>query len=144
MDPMSLMLFVVLGVLLVFMIFNSRRQAKKRQEAEAERQVKMVPGVRVMSRAGLFGTIVEFDAEDLTKPARIEIAEGVIVDLHAHSIELAPEASSDDETDDDENAEEDVDSDVDSDVEVESTDGTYTLNGEGVEKLPGSEDDDKK
>lgn len=140
MDPMSLMLFVVLGVLLVFMIFNSRRQAKKRQEAAAERQVKMVPGVRVMSRAGLYGTIVEFDAEDLTKPARIEIAEGVVVDLHAHSIELAPEESSDNETDDDENSDEDADSDV----EVEATDGTYTLNGEGVEKLPGSEDEDKK
>ncbi|WP_162893298.1 preprotein translocase subunit YajC [Microbacterium halotolerans] len=134
---MSLMLFVVLGVLLVFMIFNSRRQAKKRQEAEAERQVKMVPGVRVMSRAGLYGTIVEFDAEDLTKPARIEIAEGVVVDLHAHSIELAPEESPDDEASDD-------DEGADSDLEVESADGTYTLNGEGVEKLPGSEDEDKK
>lgn len=138
MDPMSLLLVAVLAVMLVFMVVNSRRQAKKRREAEADRQVKMVPGARVMSRAGLFGTIVEFDADDLTKPARIEIADGVVVELHAQSIEIVPEPVEQAEPESDE-----AESESDGTVEVESTDGTYTLNGEGVEKLPG-EDNDKK
>lgn len=139
MDPMSLMLVVVLAVMLIFMVVNSRKQAKKRREAEAERQTKMIPGARVMSRAGLFGTIVEFDAEDLTKPARIEIADGVVVELHAQSIEIVPEPVEEAESDgfDSEGDE------SDGSVEVESTEGTYTLNGEGVEKLPG-DDSDKK
>jgi len=136
MDPMTLMLIAVLGVMLVFMMINSRKQAKKRQQQAEERSLKMLPGARVMSRAGLFGTIVEFDADDLTKPARVEVADGVIVELHAQSIELAPEETHDEEHD----AEAESDDEPGS-YEVESSDGTYTLNGEGVEKLPG---DDKK
>lgn len=130
MDPMTLLLIAVLGVMLVFMIINSRRQAKKRQVAAEERAVKMVPGARVMSRAGLFGTIIEFDADDLTKPARVEVADGVIVELHAQSLELVPEETT---------APEESADGTDSTVEVESSDGTYTLNGEGVEKRPGED-----
>lgn len=141
MDPMSLMLLVLLGAMLIFMVFNSRKQAKKRREAEAERQTKMVPGARVMSRAGVFGTLVEFDADDLTTPARVEIADGVVVDMHAQSVDIVPEQlAAADEPVEDEPADED---DTDSSVEVEHEQGTYTVNGEGVEKLPGSDDDQK-
>ncbi len=141
-DPMSLMLLVLLGAMLIFMVVNSRRQAKKRKEAEAERQTKMVPGARVMSRAGLFGTIVEFDADDLTQPARVEIADGVVVDLHAQSIDLVPEPAV--EAPADEDGEIDDDDSSDGSVEVDSSEGTYTLNGEGVEKLPGDDDTNAK
>ncbi|WP_105565256.1 preprotein translocase subunit YajC [Microbacterium halophytorum] len=138
MDPMSLMLLVLLGAMLIFMVFNSRKQAKKRREAEEERQTKMVPGARVMSRAGVFGTLVEFDPADLNTPARVEIADGVVVDMHAQSIDIAPEPPAAESVEDAE-AE-----DTDGTVEVEHEQGTYTVNGEGVEKLPGSDDDDKK
>lgn len=140
MDPMTLMLIVLLGVMLIFMMINGRRNAKKRQQQAEERALKMVPGARVMSRAGLFGTIVEFDADDLTKPAHVEIADGVVVELHAQSLELVPEETPADDQADETDAEGDAES-TDGSYEVESSDGTYTLNGEGVEKLPG---DDKK
>lgn len=141
-DPMSLLLLVLLGAMLIFMVINSRRQAKKRKEAEAERQTRMVPGARVMSRAGLFGTLVEFDADDLNQPARVEIADGVVVELHAQSIDLVPEsvAQAVDEIDE----EDEDDESSDGSVEVDSEQGTYTLNGEGVEKLPGDDDKNDK
>jgi preprotein translocase subunit YajC len=48
----------------------------------------MVPGTRVMTRSGLYGTLVEFDSEDLTMPALIEIAPGVEVEVHAQTVTL--------------------------------------------------------
>lgn len=130
-DPMMLMLLLLLGGMLVFTIYNGRRQAKKRQEQEQERQTKMLPGARVMSRAGLFGTLVEFDADDLTKPARVEVSPGVVVELHAQSIDLVPEET---ETADEypESGEDDADTE---------REGGYTLNGEDIDRRPG--DDNK-
>ncbi|WP_158231509.1 preprotein translocase subunit YajC [Microbacterium sediminis] len=128
---MNLILLVVLAAMLVFMFINGRRNAKKRQELEQERRTKMVPGARVMTRSGLFGTLVEFDAEDLTQPAKVEIAPGVVAEMHAQAVDLAPEATpaAADET-------------VQDDETTETADEGYSLNGERVEKLP-SDDDTK-
>lgn len=134
-DPMMLMLLVLLGGMLVFTIFNGRRQAKKRQEQEQERQTKMLPGARVMSRAGLFGTLVEFDADDLTKPAKVEVAPGVIVELHAQSVDLVPEETEPSESPDP------GEDDADIDASDSRNEGRYTLNGEDVDGRLG--DDNK-
>lgn len=124
---MNLILLVVLAAMLVFMFINGRRNAKKRQELEQERRTKMVPGARVMTRSGLFGTLVEFDAEDLTQPAKVEIAPGVVAEMHAQAVDLAPETTpAADETVADETA--------------DTADEGYSLNGERVEKLPGDDD----
>ena len=90
MDP-NLLLLVVLVVLLVWMFFSSRRRQQKMREEQARKAEQMVPGARVMTRSGLFGTLVTYDADDLSQPARVEIAPGVVVELHTQAIDLAPE-----------------------------------------------------
>ena len=129
---MNLILLVVLAAMLIFMFINGRRNAKKRQELEQERRTKMVPGARFMTRSGLFGTLVAFDAEDLTQPARVEIAPGVVVDMHAQAVDLAPEESA--------AADEPGADDATETPAGETTDEGYSLNGERVEKLPGDDE----
>lgn len=85
---MDIVLLVVAAGLLVFMFVSSNRRRKKMQADEQERQRQMVPGTRVMTRSGLYGTLVEFDADDLTRPAVIEIAPGVDIEVHAQTITL--------------------------------------------------------
>jgi preprotein translocase subunit YajC len=40
----------------------------------------------VLLQGGLFGTIVEFEPENLDRPARVEIAPGVIIEVHSQAI----------------------------------------------------------
>lgn len=135
---MNLLLLVVLAVMVVFMFISSRRNAKKRQELEEQRRTQMVPGARVMTRSGLFGTLVEFDAEDLTQPAKVEIAPGVIAEVHAQAVDLVPETVARETTADDEVDDAETGDDV---TEQETTDADgYTLNGERIEKLRGDDD----
>jgi preprotein translocase subunit YajC len=92
MDP-NLLLLVVLAVLLIWMFFSSRRRQQKLREEQALKAEKMVPGARVMTRSGLFGTLVAYDKDDLSKPAEVEIAPGVVVELHTQAVDLAPETA---------------------------------------------------
>lgn len=85
---MDIVLLVVAAGLLIFMFVSSNRRRKKMQADEQERQRQMVPGTRVMTRSGLYGTLVEFDPEDLTHPAVIEIAPGVEIEVHAQTVTL--------------------------------------------------------
>ncbi|MER7795775.1 preprotein translocase subunit YajC [Microbacterium sp. NPDC096154] len=90
MDP-NLLLLLVVVVMLVWMFFSSRRRQQKMREEQARKAELMVPGARVMSRSGLYGSLVEFDSEDLSKPAKVEIAPGVVIEMHTQAIDLAPE-----------------------------------------------------
>ena len=130
---MDIVLLVVAAALLIFMFVSSSRRRKKMQAEEQERQRQMVPGTRVMTRSGLYGTLVEFDPEDLTRPAVIEIAPGVEIEVHAQTITLDQNAhhvaeDSDDDAEyeyDDEVAGDDAitsDDEFDDDVEVTITD----------------------
>ncbi|MFT4235952.1 MAG: preprotein translocase subunit YajC [Microbacterium sp.] len=126
---MNLLLLVVLVLLLVWMFVSSRRRNKKAKEEQERRKLLMVPGARVMTRTGLFGTIVEYDPEDLSAPAHIEIAPGVVVEVHSQSVDLANDAVADDQTDE---AVDVVDDD-------DQADGTYNVNGTDVTELPGDD-----
>ena len=115
---MDIILLVVAAALIVFMFVSSNRRRKKMQAEEQERQRQMVPGTRVMTRSGLYGTLVEFDPEDLTVPAVIEIAPGVEIEVHAQTVtldqnahHLAADEADEDEYDDE--IEEPVDGDLD-------------------------------
>lgn len=79
-------LFVILAVLLVFMILNTRRRTAKMKLEQEQKQRDTVPGARVLLQGGLYGTIVEFDSEDLDKPARVEIAPGTVIDVHSQAV----------------------------------------------------------
>lgn len=79
-DPLTIGMLVILAVLVFFMFRNSR---KRRQQAE-ELQTKMVPGAKVMTSFGLFGTIESID--ELANEAKVEIAPGVVVTVHKQTL----------------------------------------------------------
>ena len=107
----------------------------------------MVPGARVMTRSGLFVSLVEYDKDDLSKPAKVEIAPGVVVELHTQAVDLAPETAeaADAATDDDEVADADervenetgAEQTLDSETAAQDKPGTYTVNGVETDELPG-------
>ena len=90
MDPISLFMIAVLGLLIYFMIRNSRKQ-RKTQEELAE---KLKPGADVMTSFGLFATVLEIDEEK--NIAVLEIAKGVKVRVHRQTLTKVVE---EDETD---------------------------------------------
>lgn len=106
---MELILFGLLGVLLVFMIFNTRRRNKQMKAEQEEKATKTVPGVKVLLQGGLYGTIVAFDPENLDEPALIEIAPGTIIEVHSQAILRIVEPTT-------------VDDDIDADAALESED----------------------
>lgn len=118
---MDIVLLVVAAGLLIFMFVSSNRRRKKMQADEQERQRQMVPGTRVMTRSGLYGTLVEFDADDLTMPAVIEIAEGVEIEVHAQTVTLDQNSYHVTETADEEVEEDDVEA-----LEAEAASGDKT------------------
>lgn len=82
----QLLLLVALAALLVFMFWSSRRRAKKMKAEQEAKARAMVPGVKVLLQGGLYGTLVEFDGEDLSKSAQVELAPGVVVEVHSQAI----------------------------------------------------------
>ena len=83
---MDWLLLVFAGALRVFMFWSSRRRTQ-RMKAEQEAKARaMLPGVKVMLQGGLYGTLVEYDGEDLSKSARVELAPGVEVEVHSQAI----------------------------------------------------------
>ena len=83
---MEILLFGLLAVLLVFMIFNTRKRTKQMKAEQEEKATKTVPGVKVLLQGGIFGTIVAYDPEDLDTPALVEIAPGTIIEVHSQAI----------------------------------------------------------
>lgn len=92
-------LLILLAALLVFMFWSSRRRTKKMKEEQEKKALQMLPGVKVLLQGGLYGTIVEYDAEDLSKSARVELAPGTVIEVHSQAILRAvePEVEAEDE-----------------------------------------------
>ena len=80
MDPLSIAMLAILGVLIFFMFRNSR----KRKAQQEELRTQMVPGVEVMTNFGLFGTLMTIDT--VANSAEIEISSGVIVKVHSQTL----------------------------------------------------------
>ncbi|MFJ4038829.1 preprotein translocase subunit YajC [Microbacterium sp. NPDC090007] len=79
-------LIILLIGLLIFMFYSSRRRMQK-QKAELEKKAReTVPGAEVLLQGGLYGTIVDYDGEDLDKPALVEIAPGVVIKVHSQAV----------------------------------------------------------
>ncbi|PRB13426.1 preprotein translocase subunit YajC [Microbacterium sp. MYb62] len=83
---MEFLLFGLLAVLLVFMIFNTRKRTKQMKADQEEKATKTVPGAKVLLQGGIYGTIVAYDPDDLDTPALVEIAPGTIIDVHSQAI----------------------------------------------------------
>ena len=84
--PPEMLLFGALGLLLVFMIFNTRRRTRQMKAEQEEKRTKTVPGAKVLLQGGLYGTIISYDAEDLDAPALVELAPGVVVEVHSQAV----------------------------------------------------------
>jgi preprotein translocase subunit YajC len=91
MDPLSLALIAVAGVLIVFMFISSRR---RRREAEATR-AKIVPGVEVMTSQGIYGLLVSVD--EAKNEAIIETTPGTRLRVHSQTIAKVVEETDVDE-----------------------------------------------
>ncbi|MBT2486006.1 preprotein translocase subunit YajC [Microbacterium sp. ISL-108] len=83
---MEFLLFGLLAVLLIFMIFNTRKRTKQMKAEQEEKATKTVPGVKVLLQGGIYGTIVAYDPEDLDNPALVEVAPGTIIEVHSQAI----------------------------------------------------------
>ena len=59
--PTEILLFGALGLLLVFMIFNTRRRTKQMKAEQEKKRQGTVPGAKVLLQGGLYGTIVSYD-----------------------------------------------------------------------------------
>lgn len=83
---MEIILFGLLAVMLVFMFLNTRKRQKQMKAQQEEKATKTVPGVKVLLQGGLYGTVVSYDPVDLDKPAEIELAPGVVIEVHSQAI----------------------------------------------------------
>jgi preprotein translocase subunit YajC len=120
-------MLAVLAVLVFFMFRNGRKR-KKDQEAL---QATMVPGADVMTNFGMYGTIIAIDEE--ANKVELQIAPGVIVEIHRQTIArvvepVVAEDLEDDSTDIDSLTEPefgqrvaDVDTDLDTDLDTDTT-----------------------
>jgi preprotein translocase subunit YajC len=79
-DPLTIGLFVLLAVVIIFMFRSSR---KRRAEAE-QLQTKMVPGVEVMTQHGIYGTLVSLDEEK--NEAIVETTPGTRLRVHRQTL----------------------------------------------------------
>ncbi|MEV8268247.1 preprotein translocase subunit YajC [Microbacterium sp. NPDC076911] len=79
-------LILLLGALLVFMFWSSRRRMQKQKTEQEQKARQTIPGAKVLMQGGLYGTIVTFDAENLDQPAIVEIAPGVEIEVHSQAI----------------------------------------------------------
>ncbi|MCR2785664.1 MULTISPECIES: preprotein translocase subunit YajC [unclassified Microbacterium] len=79
-------LIILLGLLLVFMFWSSRRRMQKQKAEQEAKAQQTVPGAEVLLQGGLYGTIVAYDPENLDQPAIVEIAPGVDIKVHSQAI----------------------------------------------------------
>lgn len=79
-------IFLLLALLLVFMFFSSRRRMQRQKAEQETKSRQTVPGAEVLLQGGLYGTIVEYDGDDLDKPAIVAIAPGVEIKVHSQAI----------------------------------------------------------
>jgi preprotein translocase subunit YajC len=80
MDPISLFMIAILGMLIYFMIRNSRKQ-RKTQEELAE---KLKPGADVMTSFGLYAKLLELDDEN--NIATLDVGKGVTIKVHRQTV----------------------------------------------------------
>jgi preprotein translocase subunit YajC len=85
---------LIIGALLLVMVVMSNRNKAKRAAADVERRNAMVVGTRVMTTAGMYGTITAVNPDNDGSQAdtvTLEIAPGVAVDWALAAVREAPE-----------------------------------------------------
>jgi preprotein translocase subunit YajC len=87
----TLLPIILIGVVFYLLIM---RPARTRQRKQMEMMSALTPGTRVMTTAGVYGTIVSIDDDD----AELEIAQGVVIRVVKAAIGkvIQPEPAPDD------------------------------------------------
>ncbi len=80
MDPLSLGMYAVVILMVVFMIRNSRKQKQAREDLAKS----VVKGAQVMTTAGIFGKVVSVD--DAENEIVIESTPGTVLRMHRQSV----------------------------------------------------------
>ncbi|HYI32169.1 MAG TPA: preprotein translocase subunit YajC [Glaciibacter sp.] len=80
MDLLTLTMLAVLAVLVFFMFRNGRKRKKDLEALQAT----MVPGAKIMTGSGIYGTITSIDEEANT--VSLEIAPGTVIEVHRQTI----------------------------------------------------------
>ncbi|MGI9825269.1 preprotein translocase subunit YajC [Agromyces sp. Marseille-Q5079] len=92
-DPFTIIMLAVLAVLIFFMFRNSRKR-----QAEAQKlQSSVVPGAKVMTNSGVFGTILSIDEEE--NQVLLETTPGTVLNVHRQTVSrvVEPVAVADDD-----------------------------------------------
>lgn len=89
-DPISLFMIAILGMLIYFMIRNSRKQRRTQEEL----QEKLQPGAEVMTSFGLYATLVDLD--DGNNVATLNVGNDVTIKVHRQTVTKVVEDESSD------------------------------------------------
>lgn len=79
-NPMMIVLLALVA-LMIFMMFRNRKKAQAQQE---EKKTKLLPGAKVMTTAGIFGTVKYVDLDD--NKVTLEVAPGQTMVFHAQAV----------------------------------------------------------
>lgn len=74
------LLIIAFGAFIAFQVFQGR---KRKRETE-DRQTKFVPGVEIMTNAGIYGTILSIDDEK--NLVEIETTPGTVLKIHRQTL----------------------------------------------------------
>ena len=85
-------LLLIMGLMVIFLVFTMFRNRKRMQQAQQERETKLVPGAEVMTTAGIFGTVVDTFKDE--NKVRLELSPGNRVMFHVQAIAQFPEDNS--------------------------------------------------
>jgi preprotein translocase subunit YajC len=90
-DPFTIIMLAVLAVLIFFMFRNSRKR-----QAEAQKlQSSVVPGAKVMTNSGVFGTILSIDEDE--NQVLLETTPGTVLTVHRQTVSRVVEPVAGDE-----------------------------------------------
>lgn len=105
---MDWILLVAMAALLGFMFWSSRRRAARMKEEQEAKARQMLPGAKVLLQGGLYGILVSYDPDDLSKAAEVELAPGAVVEVHSQAILRVVEPETDESSADELDAEDDL------------------------------------
>lgn len=89
MDPLTIGMFAVLVVMVIFMFRNSRKQ----KEAREKLQSSIVKGAEVMMTSGVYGTIMSINTDD--NEVVVETTPGTKIRFHLQAVASVVEKKDD-------------------------------------------------
>lgn len=115
----TMILLAVFVLFMIWSIYSGTKRQKAQMQATQTMQENLRAGDEIMTRAGLYGTIVSTDHEN--RKALVEIAEGTIITISLDAVATVVDVAEEEPVEAKEEA-------------VESTEGKDTVEDESPEK----------